>query len=172
MNDRSMHVESLLPAFVEGALGADDEAAVRAHVASCEACRASLEAFTALEASLVSRRSEIPPLERFLPVFETRPATARASWLIRAFRSAMSPAGVALVLAAWVALLALRYNGAIGRVFSLSTPDHLTGGIDRVADVLVILTNGNVSLLIAGLTVVSLGIAASMGAMTLRFIRH
>ena len=173
MNDRCTHIESLLPSFLEGDLRAEETTLVRAHLGSCEACRASLAAFEALEDSLVLRRGEVPPVERFLPEF----AAARApvhhpSVLLRTLRVLTSVPGVSIVLAMWAGMLAFNFRGPIGRALSLSTPDNLVGGIDRFANFLVLLTDGNVWFLIGMCTMVALAIAASTGAMTLRFIRR
>jgi anti-sigma factor RsiW len=173
MNNGCTHIESLLPGFVEDSLGAEDALRVRAHLESCAACRASLAAFAALEDSLVLRRAEVPPVERFLPELAVVPAVARrAPVLLRAFRALTSVPGVSIVLAMWAGMLALNFREPIGRALSLSTPDRLVGGIDRFADLMVLLTNGNVWLLIAALTMVAFCVAGSMGAMTLRFVRR
>lgn len=172
MNDRCTHIESLLPAFLERDLGAGETSLVRAHLESCDACRASLASFEALEGSLVLRRAELPPVERFLPAFSAARAPAyHPSLLVRALRALTSVPGVSIVLTMWAGMLALNFRGPIGRALSLSTPDNLVGGIDRLTNLLVLFTDGNVWLLIGMCTVVALAIAASMGAMTLRFIR-
>lgn len=169
MNDHCTHIESRLPAFLDRELGAEETALVRAHLDSCEGCRASLAAFESLEASLVLRRAEVPPVERFLPGFAV---AYHPSVLVRALRALTSVPGVSIVLAMWAGMLAFNFRGPIGRALSLSTPDNLVGGIDRLADFLVLLTDGNVWLLIGMCTMVALAIAASTGAMTLRFIRR
>ncbi len=173
MNNRCAHIESLLPAFVENELGPDDVAGVRAHLESCDACRAALAMFTTLEESLLSRRSEVPPVERFLPAFAADHVGARAaSPMLRAFRAMMSAPGVAIVLAMWVAMLTFHFRVPIGDTLSRSTPERLTGGIDRLADLLVTATNGDVWMLIGVFSVVAFAVVASMGAVTLRYIRH
>jgi anti-sigma factor RsiW len=58
--------EQMLSAFLEGDLSSADESAVNAHVASCESCRESLDAYRALEDELVSRRDLVPPADTFL----------------------------------------------------------------------------------------------------------
>lgn len=173
MNDRCAHIESLLPAFLEEDLGGEETALVRAHLESCEACRAALAAFASLEEALVLRRAEVPPVDRFLPDFApAQAAVHHPSVLLRAFRALTSVPGVSIVLTMWAGMLAFNFRGPIGRALSLSTPDNLVGGIDRFANLLVLLTDGNVWLLIGMCTLVSLAIAASTGAMTLRFIRR
>jgi predicted anti-sigma-YlaC factor YlaD len=173
MNDRCTHIESLLPAFLDRELGVEETALVRAHLESCDACRAALASFEALEASLVLRHAEVPPVERFLPEFAHAHAAAHhSSVLLRALRALTSVPGVSIVLAMWAGMLAFNFRGPISRALSLSTPDNLVGGIDRFADLLVVLTNGNVWLLIGMCTMVALAIAASTGAMTLRYIRR
>jgi predicted anti-sigma-YlaC factor YlaD len=175
MNDGCTHIESLLPAFAGQDLGAEDAARVRAHLESCEACRASLASFTALEASLMARRSEVPAVDAYLPKFAAAHAAAAASHrsrLVRVFRSVMTIPGVAIMLAMWAGLLAFNFRVPIGEALSLSTPDNLTGGIGRLADFLVLLTGGNNWLLIGITTLVAIAIAASTSAMTLRFVRR
>lgn len=174
MNEHCSHIETLLPGFVENDLGAEDFTLVRGHLESCEACRASLAAFSALEESLVMRRAEVPPVEGFLPAFAAAPAAAEPhrSLVVRVFRAVTSVPGVAILLAMWAAMFAFSFRVPISRVLSKSTPDNLVGGIDRFADFLVLLTGGNVWLLIGMCTMVALAIAASTGAMTLRYVRR
>lgn len=171
MHEHCTQIESLLPAFAAHELGAEDAARVRAHVASCEACRASLAAFSALESSLLLRRAEVPPLDAYLPAF----APAHAAYhtpLIRMFRAVMSVPGVAILLTMWAGMLAFNFRVPIANALSLSTPDNLLGGIDRFADFMVLLTDGNVWVLIGMVTMVAFAIAASTGALTLRFVRR
>lgn len=171
MDEHCTHIESLLPAFVEDGLGAGDAARVRAHLESCESCRASLAAFTALEASLVLRRAEIPPVDAYLPDVAPAHSGARRP-LVRMFRAVMSVPGVAILLTMWAAMLAFNFRVPIANTLSLSTPHNLVGGFERFADFLVLLTGGNVWVLIGMGTMVAIAIAASTGAMTLRFVRR
>lgn len=167
------HIEALLPAFVENELTDADAARVRAHVETCEACRASLASFEALEASLVMRRAELPPVDAYLPSFAHAAAPVpHHTRLIRFFRALTSVPGVSIMLAMWAAMLAFNFRVPISRALSFSTPDHLTGDIDRFADLLVLLTGGNTWVLVGIATLVGIGIAASTGALTLRFVRR
>jgi hypothetical protein len=72
----------------------------------------------------------------------------------------------------WAGMLAFNFREQIVRALSFSTPNNLVGGIDRFADLLVVLTNGNAWILIGMCTMVAIAIAASTGAMTLRFVRR
>ena len=120
------------------------------------------------------RRAEVPPPDRFLPAFSHAPAAVEPhrSRVIRVFRAVTSVPGVAILLAMWAAMFAFSFRVPITRVLSKSTPDNLVGGIDRFADFLVFLTGGNVWMLIGMCTIVALAIAASTGAMTLRYVRR
>ncbi|HEX5130905.1 MAG TPA: zf-HC2 domain-containing protein [Candidatus Krumholzibacteria bacterium] len=173
MNDVCTHIESLLPGYCEQQLDASDTARVRAHVETCESCRASLAAFAELEGMLVARRLDVPPVERFLPEFTPSHALApHSSRLIRAFRATMSVPGIAIVLSVWAGLLALRFRDAIGSALSFSTPGLLTGFSERFANLMVFLTDGNVWVLIGVCSLVAFAIAGSMSAMSLRYLRH
>ncbi len=175
MNPNCEHIETLLPAFVEESLDAGDAAAVRAHVESCNACRESLAAFALLEQSLVARRAEVPALERFLPDFATAGTRAasvvRPSLVMRAFRAMMSFPGVAAILVIWSGLFVFEFRGSIGSAIAQATPDRLVMFQERLANLLVLLTDGNVWMLIAISILVSILFALSTGAMTLRYIR-
>jgi len=166
------HIESLLPAFVENQLTDAERARVRSHVETCAACRASLVAFEALEASLVMRRAELPPVDAYLPSFAPAAAPLVHHRLLRFFRALTSVPGVSIMLAMWAAMLAFNFRVPISRALSFSTPAHLTGDVDRFADLLVLLTGGNTWLLVGIATLVGIGIAASTGALTLRFVRR
>jgi predicted anti-sigma-YlaC factor YlaD len=175
MNPNCEHIETLLPAFVEETLDAGDAAAVRAHVESCDACRASLAAFALLEQSLVARRAEVPPLERFLPDFATARVRAanvpRPSLVMRAFRTMMSLPGIAAILVVWSGLFVFEFRDSIGHAIALATPDRLVMFQERLANLLVLMTDGNVWALVAISILVSILFALSTGAMTLRYIR-
>jgi hypothetical protein len=172
MNDTCTHIESLLPAFLEDSLDGADATLVRTHLETCEACRASLAAFAVLEEALVLRRTEVPPVAHFLPEFAPVPVATPHPILLRAFRVLTSVPGVSILLAMWAGMLAFNFREQIVRALSFSTPNNLVGGIDRFADLLVVLTNGNAWILIGMCTMVAIAIAASTGAMTLRFVRR
>jgi predicted anti-sigma-YlaC factor YlaD len=172
MNDHSTDIQPLLPAFAEHETGALESERVRTHVASCDACRAALDSFTVLERSLLARRNEIPPVDAFLPSFRSAPAVLRRSPLVRVFRSAMSVPGVSILLVLWVGMLTWNFRAVIGKALSLSTPDTMSGGFEVLANALVVLTQGNVWLLIGLCIAAAIAVAGSMGAMTLRYVRH
>jgi anti-sigma factor RsiW len=173
MNETCSHIEALLPAYLEQDLPDADVARVRAHVQTCAACRESLAAFTALEQSLVSRRAEVPPVDRFLPAFAAAPkGVHHPAVLVRVFRATMSVPGVVIVLTMWAGLLAFRFRGVIGHALSFSTPERLGGDAERLADLLVILTNGNVWTLIGLCTLLALVVAGSLSVVALRPLRH
>lgn len=174
MNRSCEQIESLLPSYVEGTLDDADAAAVRMHVESCATCRESLVTFTVLEQSLVSRRDQVPPLERFLPDLATAgvPGAAHVSRLMRAFRSMMSLPGVATLLVVWAGLFAFAFREKIGAAIMAATPDRLTVFQDHLTSALVTAADGNAWTLLAVSILVSVLIVLSTGAMTLRYIRH
>jgi hypothetical protein len=53
-------IEELLVPYLENDLSDEERRAIDAHVASCEECRRSLEAFTALEESLGDLKETVP----------------------------------------------------------------------------------------------------------------
>jgi anti-sigma factor RsiW len=55
-----VHVEELIPRYLDDDLPGDERRLVEAHLASCEACRASLEMFSSIEESLVRLRGAVP----------------------------------------------------------------------------------------------------------------
>ncbi len=94
-------VEAMLPLFAARELSADEAAAVSSHLDACERCREALVAYTALEATLLARRDEVPSVDYFLPDLRAAGFRARRSIFIRTFRAAMSIPGVAIVLVMW-----------------------------------------------------------------------
>jgi predicted anti-sigma-YlaC factor YlaD len=53
-------IEKLMPRYVEGDLSEAERRSVESHLASCTACHECLEAFTALEQSLVGLKTAVP----------------------------------------------------------------------------------------------------------------
>ena len=54
-------IEERLPQYLEGDMAPDEQRLMKNHVESCARCRRSLEAFAALEASLVGLKAAVPP---------------------------------------------------------------------------------------------------------------
>jgi anti-sigma factor RsiW len=165
-------IEALLPAFVEGDLAPGEAAAVSAHVESCAACAESLAAFTVLEQSLVSRRTEVPSPAAYLPAVAPVSAPAH-SRLIGAFRGLMSLPGVSIMLTMWATLLALSFSpkiaGGVSRYSSLERWQALADGAVKL------LTRGlgdNVWVMIAAYAMLTIVILGSMGSIAYRFVRR
>jgi len=170
-------IEAMLPAFVEGGLAAGDEALVRAHVASCASCRESLATFSALEESLVSRRSEVPPAAAFIPALATAPAPSRARAqarprLVAALRAITSVPGVSIILVVWSAMFLLRFRGTVGEIFTWTTLERLSAITHRISGALVGVSGGDPYTLAAMYVALALLVLGSTGAITLRFIRN
>jgi len=166
-------IEAMLPAFVGRDLGADEAAAVAAHIDSCERCREALAAFAALEQVLVARRSEVPPVDGFLPDLRTaRASRGRSGFLVRGLRLATSVPGVAIVLVMWAVLLIGRFNDRI----ALAIADHaLAGRVTAFAkqgiDAMVGVAGGDVWTLTAVYGALAIGLIVSAGALTVRLVR-
>jgi len=180
--DNCARIEALLPSYVEGDLTADDAAAVRSHVESCAACRESYAAFATIEGALVSRRSEVPAVDSFLPdlaavraqahgreVAASAPAHSR---LVSIFRTMMSVPGIAIILVVWSAMFLLRFRHTVGEMFSWTSVDRLSAFSDRISGALVGVSGGDPYALIAIYLALALLVLGSTGAITLRFIRH
>lgn len=169
-------IEALLPSYVEGGLGAADEAVVRSHIETCDACRASLVTFAMIEESLVSRRAEVPPAEQFMPDFAAaRAPVSRAHphpRLVGALRTMMSVPGVSIILVMWSAMFLLRFRDTVGRAFSWTSLDRLSAFTREVQNVLVGVSGDNPWTLTAIYAALTLALLASTGAITLRYIRQ
>lgn len=163
-------IEAMLPGFVGRELGANDAAAVSAHVDSCERCRESVAAFALLEQTLVARRAEVPPVDGFLPNLKT--ARVRAGFLARSLRLATSVPGVAIVLVMWAVLLVGRFNDRI----ALAIADHalaqrVTAFANHGIDAMVGVAGGDVWTLTAVYGALAIGLIVSAGALTMRLVR-
>jgi anti-sigma factor RsiW len=86
-----------LPDLLHGQLGAADQAAVLAHVAACEECRAELEVLRAVRHELLAAPVTPVNVER---VVSRLPAYRRRSFLARAVRAPAFQVAAAVVLLA------------------------------------------------------------------------
>jgi anti-sigma factor RsiW len=166
--------EAMLPAFVGSDLGVEEAAAVAAHVESCARCRESLAAFVAIEETLVLRRSEVPPVDGFLP--DMRAARwalrARPRLLIRFFRAAMSVPGVAIVLVMWATFLVSQYNDRLTNdIVQTTSLERATALAQRGLDAMVAAAGGDAWTLTAVYGALAIGLIVSAGALTMRFVR-
>lgn len=170
------HFEAMIAAsFDADGIGNAEQQELAAHVATCASCRESHELSTRMEMALVARRSEIPAADAFLPGFA--PARARGvvhahPRLLAAFRTIMSPAGIAIVLVLWSAMLALRYRHAISEVFAFTATDRFTAVWQDASNLLIGLSGGDAYTLTAIYVALALVVLGSTGAITLRYIRH
>lgn len=167
-------IEAALPAFVGRDLGAEEAAAVLAHIGSCERCRASLAAFVAIEEMLVLRRDDIPPVDTFLRgvLMARSPVRARPRFLVRCFRVVTSVPGVAIVLVMWATLLIARYNDKLtGGLTDRTSLDRLTGFAKHGVDLMVAAAGGDAWTLTAVYGALAIGVIVSAGALTMRLVR-
>jgi predicted anti-sigma-YlaC factor YlaD len=178
-------IEALLPSFVEGGLEDGEAAGVRAHLESCAACRESLAAYAMIEESLVSRRTEVPAVESFLPDISAlaagakartpEPAAARSHahpHLADVLRAMMSVPGIAIILVLWSAMLLLRFRDTVGLVFTWTSLDRLSAFTQQVQRALVGASGGDSYTLVGVYVALTLVLLASTGAITLRYVRN
>jgi len=168
--------EAMIAAWFDtDGLSAAERDEITAHMATCEPCRASFELAARMEAALVSRRDDVPAVDRFLPVFApahehgTSPAHPA---LLSAFRVLMSPAGVSITLVIWASLLALRFRGQIGAVFAWTSADRFMAFSQNLSNLLMSISRGDPYLLTAIYIAIALVVLGSTGAITMRYIRH
>jgi anti-sigma factor RsiW len=165
-------IENLLPAFVEGDLAPVDESAVHAHLADCERCRESLAAYRALEDALVMRRDEVPPADAFLRgVFAPAVSTNlhRARTLMDALFSFPALASFACLVVGW---LAFAYSDVVTRSLNwLVGESSLLGRFGHWTTAsLTTLTGGDMIVIVAAYTIVTLLILGSGALMTLHYV--
>jgi predicted anti-sigma-YlaC factor YlaD len=178
LHDNCERFEAMIAACFDGDdVSTGERAELNAHVASCVSCRESFELSSRMEAALVSRRAEVPAVDAFLPSFV--PARAREAarlhahpHLIRVFRAVMSPAGIAIILVTWAAMLGLRFRELIGKVFVWTSSDRFSALGHDITNLLLSVSRGDPYTL--GIIYVALAVAVlgSTGAITLRYIRH
>jgi anti-sigma factor RsiW len=167
-------VEAMLPAFVAHELGGDERALVSTHLESCAACRDSLAALAAIEATLVARRDEIPAVDAFLPHRHAAHAAAseRKPFVHRVFRVVMSTPGIAILLVMWAALLISRFQGRVaGGVSETTAVDRMQAFAKRGIDAMVAAAGGDVWTLSAVYGALAIAVIVSAGALTVRFVR-
>lgn len=165
-------VEAMLPLFVARELSTDEAAAVSSHLDACERCREAVVAYTALEATLLARRDEVPSVDAFLPDLRAAGVRVRRSIFIRTFRAAMSVPGVAIVLVMWATLLVARYNDKLtGDITRTTSLERLTALAKRGLDGMVAAAGGDAWTLTAVYGALAIGVIVSAGALTMRLVR-
>jgi hypothetical protein len=175
MNDQRNceHFEAMIAAhFDADGIPARENPELSAHIATCASCRESFELSARMEEALLSRWTEVPAVDSFLP----GPATARARFahprLVAVFRTIMSPTGIAIALVVWSAMLTLRYRHAIAEVFEWTSRDRFSALSQDISTVLMTISGGDPYLLSAIYVALALAVLASTGAITLKYIRH
>jgi hypothetical protein len=174
VNQDCERFESIIAAWFDaGDDAAFDRDALTAHITTCASCRESFEMTSRMEAALISRRSDVPAVDSFLPVISAPVGAVHAHpKLLAVFRTFMSPAGVSIMLMSWVTMLALHFRNQIAAVFVWTPSDRFSALGRDVSNLLVAVSRGDTHVLTGiyvGLTVVVLG---SMGLITMRYVRH
>ena len=170
--------EALIAAWFDAdPLSARERDELTTHVASCTSCRESFELASRMEAALVSRRDEVPAADAFLPAFA--PARARVAVvrhahpkLLAVFRTVMSPAGIAIMLTSWAAMLALHFRHALSEVFAFTASDRFAALSQDASNLLLNVSRGDTLVLTGIYVLLTMIVLGSMGAITLRYIRH
>ncbi|HKW14980.1 MAG TPA: hypothetical protein VJS69_10885 [Candidatus Krumholzibacteria bacterium] len=154
-------------------LSAQERETFSAHIVSCDACRESFELASRMEAALVSRRHEVPAVDSFLPAMvSARVRAVSHPRLLAAFRALMSPAGISITLTMWVTLLALHFRHQISQVFAWTTSDRFSALGHDISNLLVNVARGDTLVLTGIYVALTLVVLGSMGAITLRYVRH
>ena len=158
--------------FDRDGLSAAERAELTAHVATCASCRESFELAKQMEDALVSRRDDVPAVDSFLP--DMQPARARFAHprLVAAFRTVMSPAGIAIVLVMWGTMLAYHFREPIAGVFELSSSERFSALYADLSHLLITVARGDAYTLVGIYVALTLIVLGSTGAITLRYIRH
>jgi len=177
------HFEELLPAYLEGDLDAATRAQVRAALAGSAELRASLDAYRALEDSLVMRREQVPPASQFLGWLPQR-AFSRAlareharSPLHRVSDTLFSAPALATLGFLVIGMWSFWHKSAIAAFFSERRVD--TTGVESgfnsmlqgLNAMLTTLAGGDMMVMMVIYGVITLGILAFTGALTVRFVR-
>jgi len=182
LNQNCERFEAMIVAWFDADdLSSVERDEVTAHVASCGACHESFELASRMEAALVSRRDEIPAVDRFLPALASAPVGAvrpigavrhAHPKLLAAFRALMSPAGISIMLMSWTAMLALHFRKQIGEVFVWTSSDRFSALGNDVANLLVTISRGDTHVLTGIYVAVTVVVLGSMGLITLRYVRN
>ena len=180
LNQNCERFEAMIVAWFDADdLSSVERDEVKAHVAACGACHESFELASRMEAALVSRRDEIPAVDRFLPALASAPVGAVRSIgavshpkLLAAFRALMSPAGISIMLMSWTAMLALHFRKQIGEVFVWTSSDRFSALGNDVANLLVTISRGDTHVLTGIYVAVTVVVLGSMGLITLRYVRN
>jgi hypothetical protein len=165
--------DALIASWFDDDITAPDRRALMEHVSTCASCRESFELTSRMEAALVSRRDDVPAVDGFLPALSPAPRPFAHPRLVAAFRTLVSPAGIAIVLVLWSTMLALHYRGQIvSKLGTWSSIDHFTSLLNGMIDPLLGASGQDAFALGIAYAIVGLIILASTGAITLRYIRH
>jgi hypothetical protein len=162
--------EELLPAYLDGALSAEQTNRVEAWLAGSEAARRALEEFRELDGLLESRRALVPPGARYARDVLAVPLHARVR---RVMDTIFSLPGISGMLVVLVGVALFIYRHPITDWFNRSPriPGTDKLGLEWVRTVILQFSGADIwtmTAIYAGLTILILG---SSGLMLMRFLR-
>jgi anti-sigma factor RsiW len=162
--------EELLPAYIDGALNAEQTARVEAWLERSDEARESLEAYRRLEGMLEMRRGQVPSPDRFVGAVFARSTLSRARAVMDAAFS--FPAITSLLLAMFGVTLFI-YRGPITAWFDRAQelPGATSPGLGWIRDVLLQFSGTDIWSLTAVYVGLTLAILLSTGWMLFRFLR-
>lgn len=166
--DECERFDAMMASWFDDDVAASDRRALMDHVATCASCRESFELATRMEAALVSRRDDVPAVDDLLPAFSPARRPFAHPRLVAAFRTIMSPAGIAIVLVMWITMLAFHFRDSVATVLAWSSAERFTSLLDPLIGA----AGQDAFALGLAYAFVGLLILASTGAITLRYIRH
>jgi hypothetical protein len=163
-------LEELLPAYLDGALNAEQTDRVRTWLEGSAEARRALEEFRQLDILLESRHDLVPPAAPFARAVRTTPLHTRVR---RVMDAVFSFQGISALLVVLVGIMLFIYRQPITNWFN-RTPD-LPGsdglGLEWLNSVLLQFSGAGIwamTAVYAGLTLLILG---SSGAMLMRYLR-
>ncbi len=173
LNQNCERIEALMAAWFDAdGISRAERDEVSAHIAMCTTCQESFELTSRLEGALVSRRSDIPAVDSFLPVFSAPVGAASHPKLLAVFRTLMSPAGVSSMLVVWAAMLALHFRHQISEVFAWTSEDRFAALGRDISNLLINVSRGDAYTLTGIYILLAVVLLGSTGLITLRYIRH
>jgi anti-sigma factor RsiW len=166
------HIEELLPAYLEADLRDDEMSTVRSHVASCDGCKSALLAFESIEEALVMRRDAVPALDGLLPQIEPVLEEANAR-LRRFFDMLYSLPGLVTTTLLSIGIVMFFYRDLVGTYLTAKMAQPLTWNSVAAGVNSQLVAKAGAEAWMVGTVygVVSVMIVASMGYMTMRFLR-
>jgi anti-sigma factor RsiW len=162
--------EELLPAYLDGALNAEQTARVEAWLERSAEAREALEEYRRLEAFLAARRELVPPAAPFARAVFARPYLSRVRAVMSVAFSFPAISSLLLVLFGTTLFI---YRGPITAWFNRNAevPGSESLGLDWVRSALLQFSGADIWTLTAVYVGVTLAILLSTSLMLMRFLR-